>query len=440
MLECLRGMKAILRHIVVRIITWEARMVLKKYRPRIIAITGSVGKTSTKDAIFTALEDSYYVRKSKKSFNSEIGVPLTILNCETGWSNPLRWLKNIFEGLALILLANHYPKWLVLEVGTDQPGDIRAITQWLKPDISVITVLPDVPVHVEHFDSPEQVADEKKNLARALKKDGTLILGGDSKRTLALAQEFKQHTLTYGVEAHNDIVASHIEFAHTDEGHVSGMQFRVDEQGSSIPVVIEGRIGNQQIHPVLAAFAVAQALGIGPLKVARALESQKGSPGRMRVLTGHNNTTIIDDSYNSSPVALRAALATLKRIEAKGKKVAVLGDMLELGRFSAEAHKKAGVQAAGVVDSLITVGIRAKQIAEAAREAGLDPECIQEFETGEAKEAGRVVRAMLEEHDVVLVKGSQSGIRLEKAVKEMLAEPALARDLLVRQEDEWLET
>lgn len=111
-------------------------------------------------------------------------------------------------------------------------------------------------------------------------------MGGDSKRTLALEQEFPQHTLTYGIEAHNDIVASHIDFTRDENEHVTGMQFRVDEKGSSIPVVIKGRVGTQQIHPVLAAFAVAQALGIGPLKVAKALETEEGPRGRMRVLKG----------------------------------------------------------------------------------------------------------------------------------------------------------
>lgn len=435
------GMKIILRNIVVAIITWEARAVLNKYKPRIVAITGSVGKTSTKDAIYAALEDSFYIRKSQKSFNSEIGVPLTILGCETGWNNPFRWAKNILEGLALILLANHYPKWLVLEVGTDQPGDIQAITRWLKPDIVVITELPDVPVHVENFRRPEDVVREKKALAQALKKDGTLILGGDDKNTSALKREFSNHhVLLYGVEMHNDVYGSHISIMYNDDGEPTGMQFHVDEKGSSVPMVVEGRLGQQQIYPVLAAFAVAQALGIGPIAVAKALEGAGGPPGRMRVLRGHNGSTIIDDSYNSSPIALRAALATLKKVESKGKKVAVLGDMLELGRFSADAHKKAGVQVANVADCLITVGVRAKGIAAAARETGFSAECIQEFDTGEAKEAGQTVRVMLEEGDIVLVKGSQSGIRLEKAIKEMLREPQKARELLVRQEDEWLET
>lgn len=414
---------------------------LKKYKPQIIAVTGSVGKTSTKDAIYTALQDSLYIRKNKKSFNSEIGVPLTILGCDSGWNNPFLWMKVILEGLALLVLANHYPKWLVLEVGTDRPGDIQEISKWLTPDIVVVTALPDVPVHVENFANTEEVIQEKKSLVSALQSGGTLVLWGDDKLTVALKKEFpKIHTLLFGMEPHNDVSASHSSFLYDEQGTLTGMSLHVEEKGSHIPIQILGRVGQQQIYPVLSAFAVAQVLGMKPLAVARALKKERGPRGRMKILGGFNGSIIIDDSYNSSPIALRAAITTLRKIENTGKKIAVLGDMLELGRFSADAHKKAGIQITGVADALITVGVRAKQIATAAREAGFSAECIQEFDTGDAKEAGLTVRAMLSEGDVVLVKGSQSGIRLEKAVREILVQPQRARELLVRQETEWLAT
>ena len=133
-------MKSFLKKIIVSILESEARLILKKYNPFIIAITGSVGKTSAKDAIYTVLAGSVSrVRKSEKSFNSEIGVPLTILGCDNAWSNPFLWLKNILNGLELILLRSNYPNCLVLEVGADHPGDIQKITKWLKPDVAVIT-------------------------------------------------------------------------------------------------------------------------------------------------------------------------------------------------------------------------------------------------------------------------------------------------------------
>jgi len=324
---------------------------------------------------------------------------------------------------------------------TDRPGDIQEITSWLKPDIVVITTLPEVPVHVENFASQNDIILEKKALANALKKDGTLILDGDDKITKKLKKEFSDYNvILFGVEPHNDIYASHTSFLYNQAGHPIGVNLHVEEEGSCIPIRILGRIGNQQIYPVLSAFAVAKALGMGPIAISKALEKESGPNGRMKILDGYNGSTIIDDSYNSSPTALRAAISALKKIKAKGKKIAVLGDMLQLGKFSTDAHKKAGVQVAGVADVLITVGIRAKEIASSAREAGFNVECIREFDFGESREAGLITRAMLEKDDVVLVKGSQNDIRLEKAIKEILEKPQDAKKLLVRQEDEWLLT
>jgi UDP-N-acetylmuramoyl-tripeptide--D-alanyl-D-alanine ligase len=169
-------MKNFFKKIVTFIIEAQARAILKKYRPTIIAVTGSVGKTSTKDAIYTVLERTGFVRKSDKSFNSEIGVPLTILGVPNGWSNPFIWLQNITHGLELIFLKSDYPKTLIIEVGADHPGDIKRVASWLRPDIAVITTVSKIPVHVEFFPSRKALLDEKLALARAVKSEGTLIL------------------------------------------------------------------------------------------------------------------------------------------------------------------------------------------------------------------------------------------------------------------------
>lgn len=427
------------KFIVVGILIIEARIVLWKYKPSIIAVTGSVGKTSTKDAIYAALKSSVYVRKSEKSFNSEVGVPLTILGCDTGWRNPVKWVRNILAGLALICFPNHYPKWLILEVGADAPGDIQRITKWIKPDIVVITSLPSVPVHVENFPSAQEVIQEKLALARALKPEGVLIINGDDKNVLQVRKQFSDtYVLTFGTEAHNDVAASHGAIAYDEEsGKPTGMQFSVDEKGSSMPMRIYGRLGQQQIYPIVAAFAVARALMIAPTAVSKSIVSERGSLGRMRILDGHNNTTIIDDSYNSSPTALRAALSTLKKVKTTGRKIAILGDMLELGKHTDESHKNAGVYAGSIVDELVTVGVHTTLLAQAAQEAGLAKEHIHQFSVGQSQQAGKFVRSIIGEGDVILVKGSQSGIRLERAVRELLADPLEARHVLVRQDDEW---
>jgi len=126
-------MKEIFKKIIIFILILESKLVLLKFKPKIITVTGSVGKTSTKDAIYTALENNLKVRKNQKSFNSEIGTPLTILGLENAWSNPLLWVKNFFLGL-FVIFKKDYPDWLILEVGSDHPGDVRKVGKWLKPD------------------------------------------------------------------------------------------------------------------------------------------------------------------------------------------------------------------------------------------------------------------------------------------------------------------
>jgi UDP-N-acetylmuramoyl-tripeptide--D-alanyl-D-alanine ligase len=182
-------MQQFFKHIVVSLLTWEARMVIHRNRPFIIAVTGSVGKTTTKDAIAAVLSGTgkTTVRKSEKSFNSEIGLPLTILGLSNAWRNPFLWLMRIMQGLFIVLSPGRYPEVLVLEIGADHPGDIARVGKWLKPNVAVVTRLPDRPVHVEFFSSPEEVKKEKSELVKALRPDGVYIANADDPAVLALS-------------------------------------------------------------------------------------------------------------------------------------------------------------------------------------------------------------------------------------------------------------
>lgn len=429
-------MKDILKKIVAKILAAEAKAVLARYKPQIVAVTGNMGKTSTKEAIFAVLSSSYFVRKSEKSLNSEFGVPLTIIGRESGWNDPFKWFSNIIGGLELIAFKHSYPKWLVLEVGADRPGDIKSIASWLKPNIAVITGVPDVPVHVEYFGSAEAVANEKKELAKGMKSDGTLVLNGDDERLWNIRSEFRSATTTYGFESRNDVVASHEEVVYEDRVPV-GMRFRINHSGSSVPITIYGAIGKTHAYPVLAACAVGISKGMDLVSIGNSFEKYMPIAGRMHLLQGVEDATLIDDTYNASPAATLAALDTLASIKTKGRKIAVLADMMELGKFSVEAHRSVGTKAAGVVDMLVTVGIRARSIAQAAIEAGLPEERVRQYEVGESEKVGKDLRHALLKGDVVLIKGSQS-MRMEKTVRELLLDPSKAPELLVRHDAEWL--
>lgn len=432
-------MKDFIKKIIIVLLTLEAQAVVRRYKPRIVAVTGSVGKTSAKDAIYEVLSTTSgaRVRKSQKSFNSELGLPLTILGRPNAWHNPLGWIQNLVDGLFLILFHSPYPEWLVLEVGADRPGDIQSVAKWLPVEVAVITRLPEVPVHVEFFASPEEVVEEKAALIDALMPDGTLVLYADDDRANDMRRRATgKHIVTFGFNGEADVRAQDFLILHEEGvGHMPiGIRAQITAGDSSVPVQVLGTAGAHTLLPALAAVAVGRALGKDLADCVQALGSYVPPPGRMHLLRGIKGSTIIDDTYNSSPTAVEAALDTLALIAPHGRKIAVLGDMLELGRHSVEEHRKLGTYAAGCVDFLVTVGFRARDVAQGALDAGMDEKNILQYE--DADKTGEELAAIVGQGDCVLVKGSQS-MRMERTVKELMAEPERADELLVRQDEEW---
>jgi UDP-N-acetylmuramyl pentapeptide synthase len=428
-------MRALFKKIIAVLLRLEARLILKKYKPHIIAITGSVGKTSTKDAIFEVVAATAYTRKSEKSFNSEIGLPLTVLGRPNAWSNPLKWMENLFDGLVLFVSSQRYPDWLVLEIGADRPGDISSLAAWLAIDIVVITRLPEVPVHVEFFDSPQAVKDEKASIINALKPQGALILFADDKEVVSLRKRAPQaQVVTFGFAEDADVRAHTVEILSDEHtGQPVGMRARIAIAGESGMIEIKGTLGAHALLPALAALGVARAMGKTCSEALMSLKHYDPPRGRMHIIEGEKKTCIIDDTYNSSPAAVHAALETFEILPGR-RKIAVLGDMLELGRHSVEEHRKAGAMSAHCVDLLVTVGFRARDIAQGALDSGMPESQILQFERADA--ASRELKNLTKPGDILLIKGSQS-MRMEKIVEELMLDPAHAPDLLVRQDDEW---
>lgn len=435
-------MKTIFKKIIAYILQIESRLVIFRYKPKIIAITGSVGKTSTKDVVYAVLSKISYVRKSEKSYNSEIGLPLTILGCSNGWNNPLIWISNIFKGLWLFLYPfgpNKYPKWLVLEVGVGHPGDMGRTASWLKTDIVIITAIGETPAHIEFFNSRKHLIEEKSKLIKTLKKDGFLVLNADDPDVLEMKNKTKNLTITYGFKEGVDVLGSGIDILYAVSGEPEGVIFRVDETGKSLPVVIEGVFGRNHVYASLAAIALSSILKLNVLDSINALKNYDVPPGRMRLLKGINDSLIIDDTYNSSPVACASALETLSQVKSSGRKIAILGDMLELGRHTEEAHKNIGEIAGKILnrneDVLIVVGPRAKAIRKGAIEAGMDEKNILEFP--DSSQTGEFVETFVQKNDFFLVKGSQ-GVRMERVCERILLDKENRSKLLVRQDPEWL--
>ncbi len=423
--------KNLFKSLIAGLLATAASVVISKYRPKIVMVTGSVGKTSTKDAIAVALAPRYHLRASGKNFNNDFGVPFTILGAEGPRGRIFGWLQVFKEALALIALPNHYPKLLVLEVGADRPGDLAKILRIVTPDIVVVTRLPEVPVHVEAYASPEAVREEEFYPAYALAAGAPLILACEDGHAVRLSRGLHARVSTYGTSPEASMQVSDVDF-YSENERVVGMQATFTSGEESGQIVMRGSVGRQQVLPLAAALETALALGV-PFEEARgALGDYLAPAGRGRVFAGKSGSTLIDDTYNASPAAVEEALHTLKHFPGAKRRIAVLGDMLELGRYSVAEHERIGALAAESADVVVGVGIRSRALVERARHTNKKT-C--DFSYDDSYSAAESLKDYVEEGDVVLIKGSQS-IRTERITEALLADPAdLSR--LVRQESEW---
>ncbi len=429
--------KKILKYIVTRILGLISRLVIYRYKPHIVMISGSVGKTSTKDAVAAVLATRFSVRKSEKSFNSEFGVPFTILGIGNPWHNPFAWFSLIRSSLELLLLPNQYPNMLVLEVGSDKQGDIAHILRLATPDVVVMTHLSDIPVHVEYYTSPERVHEEEFSPAHALSAAAPLIIPSDDAYAREHAASTHAHIISYGYNNDATVQVSEVGF-YEKEGKVAGMQALVRINNEKGIVVVKNSVGEAQLLSVAAALATAHAFSIPFDEALVALDAYEPPPGRGRLISGIHNSIIIDHSYNSSPIAVEEALAALKIFPSPiktARRIAVLGDMLELGRHSVAEHERMGILARESADIVVAVGIRARAfVGEQQKEyKKVESKKVMLFDTSAA--AALALSSLIRKGDVILIKGSQS-IRMEVIIEALLANSA-DTSKLVRQEREW---
>jgi UDP-N-acetylmuramyl pentapeptide synthase len=428
-------MKSFAKSLIIRILTWEAALLLRRHKPTIVAVTGSVGKTATKDAIYEVLRSTQQVRKSEKSFNSEVGIPLTVLGLPNAWNNPFGWLRNLIVGCTIAFFSRSYPRVLVLEAGVDTPGDMNRLTEWMTPDYVVVTRLPDVPVHVEHFASPEEVVQEKMSLVNALEETGTFIYNADDHVLQSQANQIHQRQVSYARYANASYLISDDTTVYGNDGRPVGFSYQLQTPLDSTYMLYgTGTIGMQLAYVYTVAAVIGEEFGVPPEDIEQQLAEYTPPPGRMRIIPGIKDSLLLDDTYNSSPVATESALQTIHELTYGERKIAVLGDMLELGRFSVEQHERIGTLTASTVDVLFAVGIRARAMAQAALVAGLPEDCIYQYD--DADRAGKELQNWLRSGDVVLVKGSQS-MRMERIVEEVMQHPEHAPKLLVRQDHIW---
>jgi UDP-N-acetylmuramoyl-tripeptide--D-alanyl-D-alanine ligase len=414
-----------------------SRMIIKRYQPVVVGITGSIGKTSTKDAINKVLKEKLRVRTTFKNYNNEIGLPLTIIGLESPGKNILGWLGIFLYAFKLILIKDkNYPQVLVLEMGVDRPGDMGYLTDIVPVNVGVVTAVSYS--HLEYFGTVHNIQKEKQVLIEKLDSKGLAVLNFDNEYTKDMSNVSKARVLSYGLKEGANLQAQDIVYNFAKEGYdLSGINFKLNYNGSIVPVNMKNVMAETAIYAALAAAAVAIYFDFNLVEISRALNDFSLPKGRMNFLPGIKHTFIIDDTYNSSPEAALLAVDVLRRVkvDTAADKYAVLGDMLEIGSYTEEGHQLVGKKVAeSGINQLIAVGEKARNFIHGAKEAGMEDDFIFYFDKPE--EAGKFLQNRIKAGDVLLIKGSQ-GARMEKVVKELMAEPERAGELIVRQGKEW---
>jgi UDP-N-acetylmuramoyl-tripeptide--D-alanyl-D-alanine ligase len=347
---------------------------------RVVAVTGSTGKTSTKELIAEVLASAGPTLKTEGNLNNEIGVPLTLLR----------------------LTAEH--KYAVIECGMNHLGEIARLATWADPDVGVVTNVG--PVHLEGCGSVDGVAHAKGELFHALRGSSVAVANADDSRVLAQARLSKRKLITFGAAYGCDVRLLSAKHAG------AGLHIELELLGARRSVDLK-LLGAHNGMNAAAAAAVGQALGLEAETILRGLANATTPGRRMKPVRMPNGALLIDDCYNANPNSTKAALLTLTQLaEGRGRAIAVLGDMLELGPTELELHRDVGRFAGkSPIAFLVAFGTRAKALAEGAREAGLAPELIEW--TDDPQEAVRLVQARVRPEDVVLVKGSR-GMKMER--------------------------
>ena len=420
-----------MRFIIVKILNILSKKILAKYKPVVIGVTGSVGKSSAKKAICEVLRNKYKIAYSKSHYRTDIGIPLVIIGAESGGKSIGKWMKIIFSAVKIIIKKTEYPDILILEMGVDRPRDMEKMLKIVKPDIGILTGIGKFPPHLKYFKNAKHIAKEKSMLIKSLKKKDIAILNCDDKVIKNLSENIRAKTITYGFSDDAVIRAEEIFLGDRKwkiKSGLIGMSFKISYQGTTVPFRLPFSLGRGHIYAVLSAVSIGIHFGYNLVEISEMLSNYKPLPGRMNLIKGINSSLIIDDTFNSNPVSAMSALETLQKLDMM-RRVAVFGDMLELGEYCEAGHREVGKLAVKSADLLFTYGERSKFISEQAKKSGMKEDQIFHFDN--LDDLNELLKNTIKSTDAVLVKGSRA-MRMENVVKEIMTEPEKAGELLVK--------
>jgi UDP-N-acetylmuramoyl-tripeptide--D-alanyl-D-alanine ligase len=346
----------------------------RKYGTPVVALTGSNGKTTTKEMIAACLGTTFPILKTEGNLNNLIGVPLTLLT------------------------LTEKERVVILEMGMNVPGEIRRLAEMAEPDVGLITNIQKV--HLEGIGSLERLKEEKGELFRKMRRDGTILVNQDDPRVIDLARDYPGQKITFGIEHPAEVMAKEIRLR--------------GAEGTSFTLILEEEVmeihlrllGRQFVPNALSAMAIACLFGVEVKQAKEAIESLQPFPMRMEVVSLKGGKTLINDAYNANPYSMELALETLSEVKGKGRAIAVLGDMLELGSFTREAHEQLGEKVSELsIDFLLALGEEAPIVVESAIRHGFPMERAKVMES--YSEAVFQLRQMIQSGDWILVKGSR---------------------------------
>ena len=366
-----------------------ARSIRERYDFLLIGITGSAGKTTTKEMIATLVSTERRTWKSWGNFNNQIGAPLC--------------LDNMPDDAQVV----------VSEMGMNHAGEIAEIAGTMRPHVGVYTNI--APVHIEFFGTIEKIAAAKRELLENLAPNGTVVINNDNEHVVNISAGFDGRVVTYAIDHDADYRARDVR-----ERGLLGTRFMLEAEGTTrdFELLLPGR---HNLDNLLAAIATARAIGITWEGIARGVTEVKPAYHRGVIIPLANGATIYDDTYNSNPYALARTLELMTQADVRGRRIAVIGDMLELGEQELQFHREAGKGIPKSIDVVVAVArgsetgaaSRSQSLLEGAREAGFAAEALHHFPNAEA--AGEFLRTFLRQGDLVLIKGSR-GVGLDKAV------------------------
>lgn len=403
-----------MKYIIQKKLHFLARRILRKYKPQIVGITGSIGKSSAKQAAAAVLSEQVSVRAASKNYNNEFGLPLTIIGAESPGKNLFKWVAVMFRGMALLLSRHAYPSVLVLEMGIDKPGDMDVLLGMAKPHVAVLT---GVGVsHLQNFASAQQLFDEKTKIFKYLKSGSTAILNADDQsfsQAKKKAEETGAKIISYGTSGHADLRIAEYKIEKSAENYW-GTSVRMHFAGNESSIFLPEVLGYPHASAAAAGVAVGLAFDFKFVEAVAALHKYEAQPGRMQLLAGKGGSAVIDDSYNAAPDSMVAALAELQNFSS-AKKIAVLGDMLELGSAERSGHEMIADKInAEKIDACILVGPRMKTAMQRLQQLGY----TKAQWVADSNAAALLVRQYDQQDAVILVKGSR-GMRMEKVVRAL---------------------